>query len=114
MAARTSNSVLRAVTVLQACSRRNPRRRWSLAEIARQADLSYASAHSVASALEESGLVRRHPRTRTYTLGPALIALGAAAQRGYRVVDDALPEMERLSDDLGLGCLASSRSVTTW
>jgi DNA-binding IclR family transcriptional regulator len=63
----------------------------------------------VVSALEASGLVRRHPRTRAYTLGPALIALGAAARRGYRVVDDALPEMERLSHDLGLGCLASAR-----
>ena len=58
---------------------------------------------------EESGLVRRHPRTRAYTLGPALIALGAAARRGYRVVEDARPEMERLSGDLGLGCLASAR-----
>ncbi|HLM17421.1 MAG TPA: helix-turn-helix domain-containing protein [Acidimicrobiia bacterium] len=108
MAARTSNSVLRAAAVLQVLAA-EPSSSWSLAEIARRADLSYASAHSVASALEESGLVRRHPHTRAYTLGPALIALGAAAQRGYRVVDDALPEMERLSHDLGLGCLASSR-----
>ena len=96
MAARTSNSVLRAVTVLQLLAT-EPSSSWSLAEIARRADLSYASAHSVASALEESGLVRRHPRTRAYTLGPARIVLGSAAQRGYRVVDDALPEMERLS-----------------
>ena len=108
MAARTSNSVLRAVAVLQVLAA-DPSSSRSLAEVARRADLSYASAHSVASALEESGLVRRHPRTRAYTLGPALIALGSAAQRGYRVVDDALPEMERLSQDLGLGCLASSR-----
>src|SRR5215211_5402442 len=108
VAARTSNSVLRAAAVLQVLAA-EPSSSWSLAEIARRADLSYASAHSVASALEESGLVRRHPHTRAYTLGPALIALGAAAQRGYRVVDDALPEMERLSHDLGLGCLASSR-----
>jgi DNA-binding IclR family transcriptional regulator len=108
MAARKSNSVLRAATLLQVLAE-DPSSAWSLAEMARRADLSYASAHSVASALEESGLVRRHPRTRAYTLGPALIALGAAAQRGYRVVDDALPEMERLSHDLGLGCLASAR-----
>jgi DNA-binding IclR family transcriptional regulator len=108
MAARTSNSVLRATTVLQLLAE-DPSSAWSLAELARRADLSYASAHSVASALEESGLVRRHPRTRAYTLGPTLIALGAAARRGYRVVDDAIPEMERLSRDLGLGCLASAR-----
>jgi len=108
MAVRKSNSVLRAATLLHVLAE-DPSSAWSLAEIARRADLSYASAHSVASALEESGLVRRHPRTRAYTLGPALIALGAAAQRGYRVVDDALPEMERLSRDLGLGCLASAR-----
>ena len=97
MAARTSNSVLRAVTVLQLLADGTRRRRGRSPRSRRRADLSYASAHSVASALEESGLVRRHPRTRAYTLGPALIALGAAAQRGYRVVDDALPEMERLS-----------------
>jgi DNA-binding IclR family transcriptional regulator len=103
-----SNSVLRAATVLQVLAD-DPSSTWSLAEIARRAGLSYASAHSVASALEESGLLRRHPRTRAYTLGPALIALGAAARRGYRVVDDALPEMERLSRDLELGCLASAR-----
>ena len=108
MAARKSNSVLRAATLLRVLAE-DPSTAWSLAEMARRADLSYASAHSVASALEESGLVRRHPRTRAYTLGPALIALGAAARRGYRVVDDALPEMERLSRDLGLGCLASAR-----
>ena len=108
MVARKSNSVLRAATLLHLLAE-DPSSAWSLAEIARRADLSYASAHSLASALEESGLVRRHPRTRAYTLGPALIALGAAARRGYRVVDDALPEMERLSRDLGLGCLASAR-----
>jgi DNA-binding IclR family transcriptional regulator len=108
MATRKSSSVLRAATLLHLLAK-DPSSSWSLAEIARRADLSYASAHSVASALEESGLVRRHPRSRAYTLGPALIALGSAAKRGYRVVDDALPEMERLSRDLGLGCLASAR-----
>jgi DNA-binding IclR family transcriptional regulator len=108
MAARKSNSVLRAATVLHVLAE-EPSSAWSLAEIARRADLSYASAHSVASALEERGFVRRHPRTRAYTLGPALIALGAAARRGYRIVDDARPAMERLSHDLGLGCLASAR-----
>jgi len=108
MVARTSNGVLRAVTLLHLLAD-DPTSAWPLAELARRADLSYASAHSIASALEASGLVRRHPRSRTYTLGPALIALGAAARRGYRVVDDALPEMERLSLDLELGCLASAR-----
>jgi DNA-binding IclR family transcriptional regulator len=108
MVARKSNSVLRAATLLHLLAD-DPTSAWSLAEIARRADLSYASAHSLAGALEESGLLRRHPRTRAYTLGPALIALGAAARRGYRVVDDALPEMECLSRDLGLGCLASAR-----
>ena len=108
MAARKSNGVLRATTVLHLRAD-DPSSAWSLAEIACRSDLSYASAHSVGPALEECGLVRRHPRSRAYTLGPALIALAAAARRGYHVVDDALPEMERLSRDLGLGCLASVR-----
>ncbi len=108
MVARKSTSVLRAVTVLELLAE-DPSSSWSLAEIGRRADLSYASAHSVVSALEASGLVRRHASTRAYTLGPGLIALGSAARRGYRVVDDALPEMERLSRELDLSCLASAR-----
>ena len=108
MSSRKSNSVLRAAALLHLLAD-DPSRAWSLADIARQTDMSYASAHSVAGALEDSGYLRRHPRTRTYTLGPTLIALGTAARHGYRAVDDALPEMERLSDDLGLGCLASER-----
>ena len=79
------------------------------------ADLSYASAHSVVSALEESGLVRRHPRTRAYTLGPGLIGLGAAARRGYRAVDDALPEMEApLARPRARAASPPRASVTTW
>jgi DNA-binding IclR family transcriptional regulator len=83
MSSRKSNSVLRAVALLHLLAD-DPSRAWSLADIARQTDMSYASAHSVAGALEDSGYVRRHPRTRTYTLGPSLIALGSAARRGYQ------------------------------
>src|SRR3954463_9874332 len=108
MSGRRSKSVRRAAAVLHVLADA-PSSPWSLAELARRADMSYATAHTVATALEDTGFLRRHPHTRAYTLGPALIALGAAARRGYRVVDDALPEMERLSRDLDLGCLASAR-----
>ena len=109
MAARKSNSVLRAATLLHLLAE-DPSSAWSLAEIARRADLSYASAHSVAGALEESGLLRRHPRTRAYTLGPALIALGAAARtRLPRRSTTRSRRWNASRDDLGLGCLASAR-----
>ena len=114
MAARKSNSVLRATTVLHLLAE-DPSSAWSLADIARRTDLSYASAHSVVSALEESGLVRRHPRTRAYTLGPGLIGLGAAARRG-------LPRRRRRAPGDGSASRATSgsgasparRSATTW
>jgi len=108
MSVRRSNSVLRAAALLHVLAD-DPSSSWSLAELARRADMSYATAHTVATALEDTGFLRRHPHTRAFTLGPTLIALGDAARRGYRVVDDALPEMERLSRDLDLGCVASAR-----
>jgi DNA-binding IclR family transcriptional regulator len=102
---RTSPGVERAAAILQLLAA-TPDEAFSLSEICRRLDLSYASAHALATALERADLVRRHAQRRTYSLGPALIALGSAARRGYRVVDDAQPHMDTLSQDLGLACHA--------
>jgi DNA-binding IclR family transcriptional regulator len=109
MAPRTTPSVQKALRILELLAD-SPRQSFTLAEIARQLGLSYATAHALASTLEVDGYVRRHALDRTYTIGPRLMALGAAARRGYRVVDDALPEMERLAADLGVECHAGVAS----
>jgi DNA-binding IclR family transcriptional regulator len=108
---RTTPSVQKALRILELLAD-SPLQSFTLAEICRQLDLSYASAHSLATSLEADGYVRRNALDRTYTLGPRLMALGAAARRGYRVVDDAIPEMDRLADDLGVEVHASVTSAT--
>ena len=49
--------------------------------------------------LEEGAFVRRDPRRKTYSLGPALIPLGEAALASLRVVEEARPEVDRLAAD---------------
>ena len=108
MAARTSNSVLRAVAVLQvlaadpSSSRSLRGGRSSGRPELRRAHSGAARARGERSGPSTSSHPCVHARSRARRAR-------LAAQRGYRVVDDALPEMERLSQDLGLGCLAGSR-----
>ena len=54
-------------------------------------------------------LPRPPPTDKTYMLGPAIVALGrAAAATEFGASTTPGPAMERLSDDLGLQCVASA------
>lgn len=86
-----------------------PSESFSLSELARRLEVNKATTHAIASALAASGYLLRHPVDKTYSLGPALIAIGnAAGERQFEIVDHARPEMDRLSSDLGLDCVASA------
>jgi DNA-binding IclR family transcriptional regulator len=102
---RTSPSTDRAMSILLFLAN-DPLRSCKLADITRSTGLSHASAHAVLASLAEQGFVRRNDGDRTFSLGPALIALGAAARRALPVVDVARPHMQRLSDELALECHA--------
>lgn len=86
----------------------HPTETFTLAEIARNLDLSKGSAHRVMMALTESGFVHRHPRQKTYSLGIALVAIGQAALQKYPGIELARREMERLVADLNVGCGATA------
>jgi DNA-binding IclR family transcriptional regulator len=87
----------------------HPDERFSLSELARRLDMNKATAHAMLLALTEAGYLLRHPATKSFTLGPALISVGnAAAGRQFEVVDYARDEMRRLSDELGVQCVASA------
>jgi DNA-binding IclR family transcriptional regulator len=59
--------------------------------------------------LADAGYLVRHPRDKTYSLGPALIAVGhAAAARQFEAVEFASDQMRGLSEELGLQCVAST------
>ncbi len=69
--------------------------------------MNRATCQSVLMSLEEGAFVRRDPRRKTYSLGPALIPLGEAALASLRVVEEARPEVDRLAADTGVECVAA-------
>ena len=51
--------------------------------------------------------MHRHHSHKTYSLGPALVAVGFAALSHYQVIEIALDEMGHLAADCGTECVAS-------
>jgi DNA-binding IclR family transcriptional regulator len=86
----------------------HPDDKFTLSELARNLDLNKATLHAILSALADAGYLVRDSAEKSYGLGPALIAVGNAAVSAFPVVDYAVPEMQALTDDLGLMCVASA------
>ena len=87
----------------------HPDEAFGLSELARRLDINKATAHAMLLTLTDAGYLLRHPSTKSFTLGPALISVGnAAGGRQLEVVDYARDEMRRLGDDLGVQCVASA------
>ena len=105
--ARPSPGIERAVSVLNFLAA-HPGESFTLSELARRLELSKATAHAMLNTLVDAGYLLRHPARMTYSLGPALIALGAAAQGQSPALDFARDEMRSLTEELGLECLATA------
>jgi DNA-binding IclR family transcriptional regulator len=88
----------------------HPREGFTLSELARRLDLNKATCHAMFTAMETHGLLLRHPVTKAYTLGPALIGLAeAVAPSEYHALEMARAKMDELSEDLGLAAIVSGR-----
>ncbi|MBK9179186.1 MAG: IclR family transcriptional regulator [Acidimicrobiales bacterium] len=72
----------------------------ALAELVAATGLSRATAHRLATALEDHGLVRRDPDGR-FALGLRLVALGRAAAEALPLREAARPALEALRDATG-------------
>ena len=106
--ARPAPAVDRTVAVLNLLAA-HPDTAFSLSELCRRLDINKATAHAMLTALADSGFLLRNPRDKSYTLGPALIALGsAAAARRLELVEFARSPMQALAADTGLQCVVSS------
>lgn len=108
--ARLSPAVDRVVAVLNFLAV-HPDEGFTLSELARRLDLNKATAHSTLGALADAGYVLRHPARLTYSLGPALIALGSAAQGHSHALEFARDEMRALAERHGLACLATAEAA---
>lgn len=87
----------KAVGVLRALQHHGP---LGLAELQRATDLPRATAHRLAVALEEHGLVRRDEAGR-FCLGFELIALGRTAADAFPLADIGRPLLMDLRDRTG-------------
>lgn len=94
-----TQAVIRALGLLKTFTRARPE--LSLAELSDAAGLARTTTHRLLTALESEGLVARHPLTRSFRLGPAVLALGAQAliTNDLRAVVE--PELRRLADRTG-------------
>lgn len=79
----------------------HPGQRFSLSEIVRRTAMSLGSAHAVLHTLEAAGYVRRHPTTKAYGLGPALVAAGVVALEEQPGIRRAIERAPALAEQLG-------------
>lgn len=85
----------------------------SMSEIARAVRLSKSTATNLLRTLERHGYVQRTPRSRAFRLGPALIALGAAAGRQAWYAEAAIQELTRFAGESGLS-VALAQPTPDW
>lgn len=79
---------------------------FSLSELSVALDVNAPSLSAQLLALVDAGYVSRHPRRKTYTLGPAGVALGHAAARQHPAIEAAETEMRELAR-LGNECVGT-------
>lgn len=96
MTDRASPPTERVVAVLDFLAK-HPQDRFGLSELARRLGLSKPTCLGILTTLTESRYLVRDTPNKTYRLGPALIALGHAAQESMRVNPAAREELRRLS-----------------
>jgi DNA-binding IclR family transcriptional regulator len=99
--ARPALSASRAVTLLNFLAA-HPTEAFTLSELAARLDVNASSLHALCNALIDAGYVSRHPRQRTFTLGPAVVALGSAAIEANPVIDVTRDAARELARETGL------------
>ena len=75
------------------------RKEMSLADLARELGLSRSAAFRTAYTLAQMGFLLQEPRSKTYSLGPAVMRLGYGYLATRELVEIALPEIEQLRDE---------------
>jgi DNA-binding IclR family transcriptional regulator len=107
-ASRAAPTAARALRVIELVAS-EPGHAWKLAEIQRELGYSHGNLHAIVATLVAMGYLQRDDDSRGYTLGPALLGIGAAARQAYPSVDLAVPHLERLAAQLGTEAHAAMR-----
>ena len=108
---RRALSATRAADVLNFLAA-HPDETFSYSQIAQRLGINLASTHNLLIALTECGYLTRDPEDRRFALGPALVALGDAALRGHRAIEETRHAMRELSREQHAETLAFVRAGT--
>ncbi|NKY51030.1 helix-turn-helix domain-containing protein [Nocardia vermiculata] len=82
--------------------------RFGLSELARRCRITKPTCLGIVTELTASGYLIRDPRTKSYGLGPALVAAGRAAQRDFALGSLVRDRLEGLSKQFDATCTASA------
>ncbi len=88
--------VERAIQILDFLTT-HPGRGFTLSELSRRLRISKATAHAILTRLTDRALLLRNPDTLEYRLGPALVPMGAVAERTLPALTQAKREAEKLA-----------------
>lgn len=97
-------AVERAAAVLEHLRQRSDSAERTVTRVARELGLHKSSCSNILRTLESAGFVEYEPNTKSYILGPELIALGAAATRQRDVVQIGARHLELLVRSTGFTC----------
>jgi DNA-binding IclR family transcriptional regulator len=100
----TSPSIERAFQMIDFLTA-HPGRGFTLAELSRRLRISKSTAHVVLTTLADRGVLQRSPDSFEYRLGPALVPIGAVAERTFPALTLAKEEAERLATDWDGECI---------
>ncbi len=104
-------AVRAAAAVLRALLARQSGRGASQAELVKATGISKSSMHHLLATLVDERMVVRHERTREYTLGPMLVALGAVATAQTTILAAAREALAPLAADHGLSFAVAHRTA---
>ncbi|HST40016.1 MAG TPA: helix-turn-helix domain-containing protein [Conexibacter sp.] len=85
-----------------------PAARHRLSAIAQRLEIHKATCAAILAELAAAELVSRHPDGPSWSLGPRLVALGAASAGQHRGFAEARHEMQTLARELELGCFVTA------
>ena len=108
--ARPAPAAARAVQILDLLVT-HPDERFTLSELVRRTGMSLGSAHAVLAVLEQSGHVTRHPVTKAYSLGPALVVAGVVALEHLPGIGAARGLLAPLAAELGTEVVLTARTL---
>jgi len=86
----------------------------TLAEIARHLGVDKATCYPMLFELTQVGWLIRHPRRKTFHLGPKLVAIGRAAQSAVDLVELARGALSTLANEVGCLCLIATACADEW